>query len=62
MIFGQELYTYRRWFAWRPVRLWNGEWAWLCWVSRWRDGVAGWGFYFYRYEPLTEKQERKSDG
>ncbi len=27
MICGQELCTWRRWFAWRPVRLSNGEWG-----------------------------------
>lgn len=59
MIFGQQLYTFRPWFAWRPVRLTSGEWAWLCRVRRWRDGCAPWGFYFYRYEPLTENQEGK---
>jgi hypothetical protein len=23
-----------RWFAWRPVRLWYGDYVWLCYVSR----------------------------
>lgn len=24
----------KRWFAWRPVRLNTGQWAWLRWVNR----------------------------
>jgi hypothetical protein len=41
------------WFAWRPVRLWYGKWAWLRTVSRRRvfkksflDG-PDWQFWAY---------------
>lgn len=52
MMLGQALYTRQIWFAWRPVRLVDGRWAWLRRVERFRDGVGSWGFYFYRYFPL----------
>lgn len=26
-------YEWRRWFAWRPVRV-AGHWRWLCWLER----------------------------
>lgn len=30
------------WFAWRPVRLTNGKWAWLRYVKTWKPGFALW--------------------
>jgi hypothetical protein len=25
---------YQWWFAWRPVKMPDGKWVWLCWVTR----------------------------
>lgn len=41
MIWGKRIYDScgfgtSRWFAWRPVRLEDGRWAWLCFVERFR--------------------------
>ena len=33
-----------RWFAWRPVRTWDGERVWLERVWRHDIGNSGWGF------------------
>jgi hypothetical protein len=52
MIFGQAVYTTRPWFAWRPVRLMDGSWAWLTRVNRFRDGVPMWDFYFNTYSRI----------
>jgi hypothetical protein len=39
--FGKPFGPVHRWFAWRPVRLWYGEWAWLRPVMRARVGKYG---------------------
>lgn len=40
---------WKRWFAWRPVRLLTLEWAWLRWVER-RPAQAGiWSYGAWDY-------------
>jgi len=42
------------WFAWRPVKLESGNWAWLETVVRWGEysGYTGYWFFEYRSKPL----------
>jgi hypothetical protein len=45
MIWGRsdaELRKWHRWYAWHPVTLDDGRWAWLCWVERAAD-YGGYG-------------------
>ena len=51
--FGHVIGPVHRWFAWRPVRLWYGRWAWLRSLDRARvtkrvylDG-PDWSFWTY---------------
>lgn len=51
--FGMFVGPAHMWFAWRPVRLWYGRFAWLRWVNRRRvvkksylDG-PDWAFWSY---------------
>lgn len=45
--YSARLHTPHRWFAWRPVLLEDGRWAWLQTVERqWK-----------RYGPVTEMSE-----
>lgn len=36
------------WFAWRPVWMdyghYQGEWAWLFWIQRFKYGPRGWSY------------------
>ena len=46
MIWGstyKQLFACRTWFAWRPVRLVDGRWAWMCTLQRKWDGR--WFYY-----------------
>lgn len=51
--FGFYAHPERAWFAWRPVRLWHGGWAWLKTVRRRRVVKRGyldgpdWSFLAY---------------
>jgi hypothetical protein len=43
----------RRWFAWRPVRLEEGGWRWLVFVTRytWAHRAGDWMFESRSYRP-----------
>ena len=43
-----------RWFAWFPVRLSGGTWAW--WVRLRRRPRLNWGTSWYDYSIITEKE------
>jgi len=32
--FGEPVTDWLPWFAWRPIRTWDGRYRWLCWVER----------------------------
>lgn len=33
-LFADPITDWMPWFAWRPVRTWEGEWVWWKWIER----------------------------
>ena len=55
----ERLSQWHLWFAWRPVRLDDGRWAWLEWLDRRIEGLFCLDEWFttryYRKHQLEEK-------
>jgi hypothetical protein len=55
MIIGQKVCTEVRWFAWYPVRIEDGTFAWLTYVYCLKD--CFWGRYFCTYNSKPTKEQ-----
>lgn len=51
----KKYYGTKKWFAWRPVILDDGSWAWWIWVTQTHDDNTG-VFFHHKYTlPKTTK-------
>lgn len=51
---------WRRWWAWRPVRIAKGEWAWGCYVET-RVFIPAMGYLFSYLAAVEHRRVRRGD-